>query len=112
MIPAFLATLLPLAFKSIPSSGTTLVSAPFYHEFQIFKLFANGFNLGVADLVVATAGDDKKITLWRKNGQTLGTIGTDAADNIEVSIFLCPFCRIYTFILATLATSYQNVIIP
>lgn len=41
----------------------------------------------VADLVVASAGDDKKISLWRKNGQSMGTIpvaGTDSGDNIEV----------------------------
>ena len=40
-----------------------------------------------ADLVVASAGDDKKISLWRKNGQSLGTIpvaGADSGDNIEV----------------------------
>ncbi|XP_015067292.1 protein NEDD1 isoform X2 [Solanum pennellii] len=41
------------------------------------------------NLVVASAGDDKKISLWRKNGQSLGTVplaGTDSADNIEESI--------------------------
>ena len=41
----------------------------------------------VIDLVVASAGDDKKISLWRKNGQSLGTIpvaGSDIGDNIEV----------------------------
>ena len=45
----------------------------------------------VVDLVVASAGDDKKISLWRKNGQSMGTIpvaGTDSGDNIEV-IFIC-----------------------
>lgn len=39
------------------------------------------------DLVVASAGDDKKISLWRKNGQSMGTIplaGTDSGDGIEV----------------------------
>lgn len=39
------------------------------------------------DLVVASAGDDKKISLWRKNGHSMGTIpvaGTDSGDNIEV----------------------------
>jgi hypothetical protein len=44
-------------------------------------------NVIVADLVVASAGDDKKISLWRKNGQSMGTIpvfGTDSGDNIEV----------------------------
>lgn len=40
-----------------------------------------------ADLVVVSAGDDKKISLWHKNGQSLGTIpvaGTDSVDSIEV----------------------------
>lgn len=39
------------------------------------------------DLVVASAGDDRKVTLWRTNGQSMGTIpisGTDSGDNIEV----------------------------
>lgn len=46
------------------------------------------------DLVVASAGDDKKISLWRKNGQTLGTIpaaGSDGGDSIEV-ILVGSFC--------------------
>lgn len=41
----------------------------------------------MADLVVASAGEDKKISLWRKNGQRIGTIpvdGTDSGDSIEV----------------------------
>ncbi|KAK4348629.1 hypothetical protein RND71_031384 [Anisodus tanguticus] len=41
------------------------------------------------NLVVASAGDDKKISLWRKNGQSLATVpmaGTDGCDNIEESI--------------------------
>ena len=36
---------------------------------------------------MASAGEDKKISLWRKNGQNMGTIlvsGTDNGDNIEV----------------------------
>lgn len=40
-----------------------------------------------SDLVVASAGDDKKISLWNKNGKSMGTIpvaGTDSGDNIEV----------------------------
>ena len=39
-----------------------------------------------ADLVVVSAGEDKKISLWHKNGQSSGTIpvaGTDSGDNIE-----------------------------
>lgn len=51
-----------------------------------FSLDPTGFVI-VADLVVASAGDDKKISLWRKNGHSMGTIpmaGTDSGDNIEV----------------------------
>lgn len=45
-----------------------------------------------ADLVVASAGDDKRISLWRKNGNSMGTIpGTDSGDTIEV-IFYIRFC--------------------
>lgn len=44
-----------------------------------------------ADLVVASA-DDKRISLWHKNGHNMGTIpGTDPGDNIEV-IFYVWFC--------------------
>ncbi|CAK9326219.1 unnamed protein product [Citrullus colocynthis] len=46
------------------------------------------------NLVVASAGDDKKISLWRKNGQSMGTIPiavTDSGDNIEESIFSISF---------------------
>lgn len=41
-----------------------------------------------ADLVVASAGDDKKISLWRKNGQSIGTVplsGSEASDDLEVT---------------------------
>ena len=41
----------------------------------------------MADLVLASAGEDKKISLWRKNGQSMGTVpvaGTDSGDNIDV----------------------------
>ena len=41
--------------------------------------------------MVASAGDDKKITLWRKNGQSMGTIpllGSESGDNIEVILFI------------------------
>lgn len=51
-----------------------------------------------ADLVVASAGEDKKISLWRKNGQSMGTIpvaGTDSGDNIEV--ILCKFYHVSGF---------------
>ncbi|KAI8564083.1 hypothetical protein RHMOL_Rhmol03G0154900 [Rhododendron molle] len=46
------------------------------------------------NLVVASAGDDKRISLWRKNGQSMGTIpvaGTDSGDNIEESIMAISF---------------------
>lgn len=41
------------------------------------------------NLVVASAGDDKKISLWRRNGQSMGTIplaGNEGSENIEESI--------------------------
>ncbi|KAF9597041.1 hypothetical protein IFM89_015196 [Coptis chinensis] len=41
------------------------------------------------NLVVASAGDDKKISLWHKNGQSLGTVpiaGTESGDNINETI--------------------------
>ncbi|KAH0457621.1 hypothetical protein IEQ34_012936 [Dendrobium chrysotoxum] len=41
------------------------------------------------NLVVASAGDDKKISLWRKNGQSMGTVplvGTNVGDDIEEAI--------------------------
>ncbi|KAF7148636.1 hypothetical protein RHSIM_Rhsim03G0137000 [Rhododendron simsii] len=46
------------------------------------------------NLVVASAGDDKRISLWRKTGQSMGTIpvaGTDSGDNIEESIMVISF---------------------
>ncbi|KAF3780285.1 NEDD1 protein [Nymphaea thermarum] len=46
------------------------------------------------NLVVASAGDDKKISLWRKNGQSLGTIQpstSDIGDNIDESILSISF---------------------
>lgn len=49
----------------------------------------NSIKWNHTNLVVASAGDDKKISLYRKNGQNLGTIplaGTDSGDNIEESI--------------------------
>lgn len=44
------------------------------------------FNICV-DLVVASAGDDKKISLRRKNGQGLWTVPakTDSGESIEVN---------------------------
>ncbi|KAJ9175785.1 hypothetical protein P3X46_014301 [Hevea brasiliensis] len=46
------------------------------------------------NLVVASVGEDKKISLWRKNGQSMGTVpvaGTDTGDNIEESIMAIAF---------------------
>lgn len=46
------------------------------------------------NLVVASAGEDKKISLWRKNGQSMGTIpvsGSDIGDGIEESILTISF---------------------
>ncbi|KAI5574911.1 hypothetical protein BDE02_10G176100 [Populus trichocarpa] len=46
------------------------------------------------NLVVASAGEDKKISLWRKNGQNMGTIpvsGTDSRDSIEESLSAISF---------------------
>ncbi|XP_065871684.1 protein NEDD1 [Euphorbia lathyris] len=46
------------------------------------------------NLVLASAGEDKKISLWRKSGQSMGTIpvaGTESGDNIEESISAISF---------------------
>ncbi|XP_019433193.1 PREDICTED: protein NEDD1-like [Lupinus angustifolius] len=46
------------------------------------------------NLVVASAGDDKKISLWHKNGNSMGTIhvaGTGSGDGIEESISAISF---------------------
>ncbi|KAJ0102632.1 hypothetical protein Patl1_06464 [Pistacia atlantica] len=54
----------------------------------------NSVNWNHTNLVVASAGEDKKISLWRKNGQSMGTIpvsGTDSGDNIEESILAISF---------------------
>lgn len=51
--------------------------------------------------MVASAGDDKKISLWWINGSSLGTVpvaGKDGGDSAEVDSFLhslqCSFCCI------------------
>ncbi|GAV70309.1 WD40 domain-containing protein [Cephalotus follicularis] len=54
----------------------------------------NSLKWNHTNLVVASAGEDKKISLWRKNGQSMGTIpvaGTDSGDNIEESISVISF---------------------
>jgi hypothetical protein len=43
-----------------------------------------------ADLIVASAGDDKKISLWHKKGHNVGQLPTssiDRGDDIEVSVY-------------------------
>ncbi|KAK9664849.1 hypothetical protein RND81_14G073500 [Saponaria officinalis] len=54
----------------------------------------NSLKWNHTNLVVASAGDDKKISLWRKNGQSLGTIplsSPDSSDNIQESILSINF---------------------
>ncbi|GAU42427.1 hypothetical protein TSUD_247680 [Trifolium subterraneum] len=61
----------PCTLSFTPTSGSQVNSVKWNHT----------------NLVVASAGDDKRISLWRKNGQSMGTIpvaGTDSVDNIEV----------------------------
>ncbi|PON65666.1 Guanine nucleotide-binding protein, beta subunit [Trema orientale] len=68
----------PCTLSYTPSPGTQVNSVKWNHT----------------NLVVASAGDDKKISLWRKNGQSMGTIpvaGTDSGDNIEESILAISF---------------------
>ncbi|XP_047182245.1 protein NEDD1 isoform X1 [Vigna umbellata] len=68
----------PCALSFTPSPGSQVHSVKWNHT----------------NLVVASAGDDKKISLWRKNGHTMGTIpvaGSDSGDNIEESIFALSF---------------------
>lgn len=58
------------------------------------NLHVNSIKWNHTNMVVASAGDDKKITLWNKNGQSLGTIpisGLDSADNIEEDILSINF---------------------
>ncbi|CAL9180671.1 unnamed protein product [Musa hybrid cultivar] len=63
----------PCTLSYAPSPGSLVNSVKWNHT----------------NLVVASAGDDKKITLWNKNGQSMGSIppsGNDLADDIEESI--------------------------
>ncbi|KAL1172182.1 hypothetical protein V6Z11_A05G332500 [Gossypium hirsutum] len=56
--------------------------------------FVNSVRWNHTNLVVASAGEDKKISLWRKNGQRMWTVpvaGTDCGDNIEESILAVSF---------------------
>ncbi|KAL4575058.1 hypothetical protein LXL04_021899 [Taraxacum kok-saghyz] len=68
----------PCVLSHTPSPGSQVNSVKWNHT----------------NLVVASAGDDKRISLWRKNGQSMGTIptaGSDSGDNIEESIFTINF---------------------
>lgn len=68
----------PCVFSYTPSPGSVVNSVKWNHT----------------NLVVASAGEDKKISLWRKNGQSLGTLpvsGTDIVDGIEESILAISF---------------------
>ncbi|KAI3817778.1 hypothetical protein L1987_11576 [Smallanthus sonchifolius] len=68
----------PCVLSHTPSPGSQVNSVKWNHT----------------NLVVASAGDDKRISLWRKNGQSMGTIpaaSTDSGDNIEESIFTISF---------------------
>ncbi|XVE52606.1 hypothetical protein DITRI_Ditri02bG0135300 [Diplodiscus trichospermus] len=58
------------------------------------SFLVNSVKWNHTNLVVASAGEDKKISLWRKNGRSLGTVpvaGTDTGDNIEESISAISF---------------------
>uniref|UniRef100_A0A5B7BFE4 Uncharacterized protein n=1 Tax=Davidia involucrata TaxID=16924 RepID=A0A5B7BFE4_DAVIN len=58
------------------------------------RSLVNSVKWNHTNLVVASAGEDKKISLWRKNGQSMGTIpvaGTDSGNNIEESIMTISF---------------------
>ncbi|URE46665.1 WD domain, G-beta repeat [Musa troglodytarum] len=65
----------PCTLSYAPSPGSLVNSVKWNHT----------------NLVVASAGDDKKITLWNKNGQSMGSIppsGNDLADDIEGDLIL------------------------
>ncbi|CAN1257324.1 Protein NEDD1 [Linum perenne] len=68
----------PCTLSYTPSPGSLVNSVKWNHT----------------NLVVASAGEDKKISLWRRNGQNLGTIplsGTDNGDGMEESISAISF---------------------
>lgn len=68
----------PCTLSYTPSPGSQVNSVKWNHT----------------NLVVASAGEDKKISLWRKNGQSMGTIpliGTNIGDDIEESIVSIAF---------------------
>lgn len=66
------------------------------------------FHIKPADLIVASAGDDKKISLWHKKGQNVGQLPTstvDRGDDIEVSV------HSYDFVLTSLTVDTCAVVI-
>lgn len=68
----------PCALSYAPSPGSPVHSVKWNHT----------------NLVVASAGEDGKISLWRKNGQSMGTLsvsGADGGDNTEESITAISF---------------------
>ncbi|KAG6483599.1 hypothetical protein ZIOFF_060247 [Zingiber officinale] len=63
----------PCTLSYTPSPGSQINSVKWNHT----------------NLVVASAGDDKKISLWNKNGQSMGSFpshGSDLADDIEIML--------------------------
>ncbi|KAE9606145.1 hypothetical protein Lal_00025561 [Lupinus albus] len=68
----------PCTLSFTPSHGSQVNSVKWNHT----------------NLVVASAGDDKKISLWHKNGNSIGTIpvaGTDTGDSIKEFISAISF---------------------
>ncbi|KAL0915397.1 hypothetical protein M5K25_015809 [Dendrobium thyrsiflorum] len=68
----------PCTLSYTPSPGSQVNSVKWNHT----------------NLVVASAGEDKKISLWRKNGQSMGTVplvGTNVGDDIEEAIVSITF---------------------
>lgn len=63
----------------------------------------------LTDLVIASAGDDKKIYLCNKNGQSMGFIppGNDLVDDTEVAILSSFFPARYEHVLAA---NFKNII--
>ncbi|XP_042426116.1 protein NEDD1-like [Zingiber officinale] len=87
----------PCTLSYTPSPGSQINSVKWNHT----------------NLVVASAGDDKKISLWNKNGQSMGSFpshGSDLADDIEVAhcllinLFYCD-----QYILSTTVNDYSRV---
>lgn len=53
---------------------------------------------GDVDMVVASVGEDKKISLWQKNGKTLGSVPKNSNDINEVTTFLRIFSISLSFV--------------